>query len=117
MLVGEARGSHGAHLVHNRGAEESCIQPDSCGIIPAMNSRLWSPVLRWSLRLGGPLQPNSGSRGVVETREGIARGACERLNLHRTASAGPAASFNLRLSEILPGPSEDSGMILGEDLE
>ncbi len=55
--------------------------------------------------------PTSGSRGAVEAREGISRGACERLNLHRTASAGPAASFNLRLSEILPGPSEDSGMI------
>ena len=53
--------------------------------------------------------PTSGSSGAVEAREGISRGACERLNLHRTASAGPAASFNLRLSQIFPGPVEDFG--------
>jgi hypothetical protein len=34
-------------------------------------------------------------------------GACEGLNLHRTAPDSPAASFNLRLSEILPGPVEE----------
>jgi hypothetical protein len=80
-----------------------------------MKSRLWSPGLRRSLRWTALFSPTSGSRGAVEAREGIARSACERLNLHRTASAGPAASFNLRLSEILPGPVEDFGRWRGED--
>jgi hypothetical protein len=59
--------------------------------------------------------PTSGSRGAVEAREGIARSTCGRLNLHRTASVGPAASFNLRLSEIFPGSVEDFGRWRGED--
>jgi hypothetical protein len=55
--------------------------------------------MRQSLRWAALFSPTSGSRDVVETREGISRGACERLNLHRAASAGPAASFNLGLSD------------------
>ena len=80
-----------------------------------MKSRLWSPGLRRSLRWTALFSPTSGSRGAVEAREGIARSACERLNLHRAASVGPAASFNLRLSEILPGPVEDFGRLRRED--
>jgi len=33
--------------------------------------------------------------------------ACEGLNLHRAGSDSPAASFNPRVSEILPGQVED----------
>src|SRR4051794_36660824 len=99
----------------SRGAQGLCIQPDSCGIILDMKSRLWSPVLRRSLRWAALFSLTSGSRGAVVAREGIARVACGRLNLHRTATVGPAASFNLRLSEILPGPGEDCGRWRGED--
>src|SRR4029079_1628490 len=52
-------------------------------------------------------------KSAVEACGGAARfaheGACEGLNPHRTASDSPAASFNQRLSEILPGPGEDFG--------
>jgi len=42
-------------------------------------------------------------------------GACEGLNLHRTVPDSPAASFNLRLSEILPDRWRTSGARCGED--
>lgn len=52
--------------------------------------------------LDSPLKPHGGSRGLCGGRQGGARRTCEGLNLHRTAPDWPAASFNLRLSEILP---------------
>jgi len=57
--------------------------------------------------LDGPRKPRGGSRGLCVGRQGGARRACGGLNLHRTAPDWPAASFNLRLSEILPGSMAD----------
>ncbi len=37
------------------------------------------------------------------------------IESHRTAPDSPAASFNLRLSEILPGPVKDFGGLRRED--
>jgi hypothetical protein len=54
--------------------------------------------------------------GVWKPAGYLARSACEGLNPHRTASDSPAASFNLRLSEILPEPARTPGWFRGEDL-
>ena len=59
--------------------------------------------------LDGPLKATRRLSGLVWGPAGCARRACEGLNLHRTAPDWPAASFNLRLSEILPGSVEDFG--------
>ena len=56
--------------------------------------------------------PLKASRRLSEGYGGqkdVAQSACEGFNPYRTASDFPAASFNLRLSEILPGPLEDFG--------
>jgi hypothetical protein len=58
--------------------------------------------------LDGPLKASRRlSRLVWKSAGSVARRAGEGLNLHRTVSDSPAASSNLRLSEILPGPEED----------
>jgi hypothetical protein len=58
--------------------------------------------MRQSLRWAAPsLAPTAALVAPVKVREDIMRRACGRLNLHKTASARPTASFNLRLSEIL----------------
>lgn len=57
--------------------------------------------------LDGPLKATRRLSGLLWGRQGGARRACEGLNLHRTAPDWPAASFNLRLSEILPGSVAD----------
>jgi hypothetical protein len=59
----------------------------------------------------GSLTASRRLSGWCGGRQGVARSPCQGLNPHRTASDSPAASFNLRLSEILPGPVEDSGTI------
>jgi hypothetical protein len=60
--------------------------------------------MRQNPSLDGPLKASLRLSGVYGGRQGVARRACEGLNPHRTASDSPAASFNLRPSEILPGP-------------
>jgi hypothetical protein len=67
--------------------------------------------MRQNPSLSSPLKATRRLPGGCGGRQGAARRACEGLNPHRTASDSSAASFNLRPSEILPGPSEDSGMI------
>jgi hypothetical protein len=59
--------------------------------------------------LDGPLKATRRLSGLVWGPAGWCAKACEGLNLHRTATDWPAASFNLRLSEILPGPVADFG--------
>jgi hypothetical protein len=71
--------------------------------------------MRQNLSLDGPLKATRWLSGGYGARQGAARSACEGLNPHRTASDSPAASFNRRLSEILPGPAEDFGRLRGED--
>jgi hypothetical protein len=63
--------------------------------------------MRWIPSLDGPLKASRPLSRLCGCRQGVARRACEELNPHRTVSDSPAASFNLRLSEILPGPEED----------
>jgi hypothetical protein len=65
--------------------------------------------------LDGPLAASRRLSGVYGGRQGIARSVCQGLNPHRTTSDSPAASFNLRLSEILPEPVEDCGGLRRED--
>ena len=60
--------------------------------------------------LVGPRNASGRLSGLVGRRRGLpGEGACEGLNPHRDRLGLPAASFNLRLSEILPGPGEDFG--------
>ena len=67
--------------------------------------------------LDGPRTATRRLAGWCGGRQGVARSPCQGLNPHRTAPDSPAASFNLRLSEILPEPVEYSGTIFfGEDL-
>ena len=59
--------------------------------------------------LDGPLKASRRLWVGVEAHRVAREGACEGLNLHRTVPDFPAASFNLRLSEIFPGQVEDFG--------
>ena len=61
--------------------------------------------MRQNPSLSGPLKATRRLLGACGSREGVARNACEGLNPHRTVLDSPAASFNLRLSEILPEPA------------
>jgi hypothetical protein len=61
--------------------------------------------------LDGPRKASRRLSGWCGGRQGVARSPCQGLNPHRTVSDSPVASFNLRLSEILLGPVEDSGII------
>ena len=71
--------------------------------------------MRSNSSLDGPLKASRPLSRLCGGRQGVARRACEGLNPHRTVSDSPAASFNLRLSEILPGPVEDCRRSRGED--
>ena len=53
--------------------------------------------------------------GVVWRPAGSRAKPLPGINPHRTAQDSPAASFNLRLSEILPGPVKDFGGLRRED--
>jgi len=61
--------------------------------------------MRQNPSLSSLLKATRRLSGVCGDRQGIARSACEGLNPHRTGSDSAAASFNLRLSEILPEPA------------
>jgi hypothetical protein len=65
--------------------------------------------------LDGPLKASRRLSGWCGGRQGASRRACEGLNLHRTVSDSPAVSFNLRVSEILPGLGEDFDAQCGGD--
>jgi hypothetical protein len=65
--------------------------------------------------LDDSLKASQRLSGRVWRPVGASRRACEGLNLHRIGSDSPAASFNLRLSEILPGIGGDFGDSVGED--
>src|SRR3954470_5909533 len=65
--------------------------------------------------LDGPLKATRQLSRLVWRLVGDARRVCQGLSLHTTAPDWPAASFNLRLSEILPGPLEDFGHSVWED--
>ena len=58
----------------------------------------------------------NASSEVPKSSEELINVALRRtVIIEQTASVGPAASFNLRLSEILPGSVGDFGRWRGED--
>jgi hypothetical protein len=65
--------------------------------------------MRQNPSLDGPLKATGWLSGGYGAQQGVARSACEGLNSHRTGSDSAAASFNLRLSEILPEPARTPG--------
>ena len=86
-----------------------------CCIILDVKSRLWSLGLRQIPSLDGPRTATRRLAGWCGGRQGVARSPRQGLNPHRTAQGSPAASFSLRLSEILPGPVKDFGGLRRED--
>lgn len=63
--------------------------------------------------LDGPQKASRRLLGLCGGLQDGARRACTGLNIHRTAPDWTAASFNLRLVEILPGSVEDWGIGFG----
>jgi len=100
----------------SRGAGEWCFLTGCRGILTDTKSRLRNLGMRQNPSLSGPLKAIRRLLGGVWKPAGCRAKRLRALNPHRTASDSPAASFNLRPSEILPEPARTPGGFRGEDL-